>query len=399
LVKIKSYNEGWLIGISNQLRKRDDIIFYYAFPQSSSTKVIKKSINGINFLGFYNNHKNAYKVEDENIKVLRSIINGVNPDLIHVFGTELPHELECIYSIPKKERNKVVVSVQGLTTEIAKVYTSGIPVKNRVFGKFNNNKYCCILSDNYEFYRRGMNEKKILQNVSNVIGRTEWDRKCVMSINQRCHYYHCNETLRDTFYEGSWNIENIQRYSIFVSQAYYPIKGLHILISALPYIKNRYSNVMVFVAGKKEFLSNAYGCYIKKMMKKMDLENDIKFVGYLSDEEMKRWLLKSHIMLMPSMIENSPNSIGEAMLLGTPVVASNVGGIPSILDNGTDGYLYSSMDKIDLAKKVCKIFASDRVALRISENGKKAARFLYNKENNIEQLIRIYKEITKNSKI
>ena len=57
------------------------------------------------------------------------------------------------------------------------------------------------------------------------------------------------------------------------------------------------------------------------------------------------------------------------------------------------------MDKIDLAKKVCKIFASDRVALRISENGKKAARFLYNKENNIEQLIRIYKEITKNSKI
>ena len=77
-----------------------------------------------------------------------------------------------------------------------------------------------------------MNEKKILQNVSNVIGRTEWDRKCVMSINQRCHYYHCNETLRDTFYEGSWNIENIQRYSIFVSQAYYPIKGLHILISA-----------------------------------------------------------------------------------------------------------------------------------------------------------------------
>lgn len=395
LIGVKNYNEGWLVGISNQLRKRDDIIFYYAFPQKKKNRTIRKTINGINFLGFYNYHKNLYQIEKESIKAFKSVIQEIDPEIIHIFGTEFPHSLESVCSVAEENRNKIVVSIQGLTSEISKVFTCGIPLKYQLIGKFDDYKYRCILSDKYEFYRSGINEKKLLRGVVNIIGRTDWDRKCVMSINQKCHYYHCNETLRDTFYDGSWNIQNIQKHSIFISQAFYPIKGLHVLIGALPYIRKNYPDVMVYVAGKKEFLeeNTPYGHYIKMLIKKMKLENNIRFLGYLTAAKVKQWLLKAHVMIMPSIIENSPNSIGEAMLLGTPVVASNVGGVSSIVENGVDGYLYSVMNKIELAQNVHKIFANDKVAIRISRNGKKTAKLLYSKEDNIKQLMLIYDEI------
>lgn len=96
---------------------------------------------------------------------------------------------------------------------------------------------------------------------------------------------------------------------------------------------------------------------------------------------------------MPSMIENSPNSIGEAMILGVPVVAANVGGIPSIMDNGTEGYLYPSNDVQKLSEAVCRIFESDELALKFSDNGRKRAEKLYDKRTNIERLLKIYTQI------
>lgn len=392
-IRVKKYNEGWLIGISNQLRQREDIDFHYAFPQNKFKETLKKTIDGITFWGFHNCHKNEYKIEKESIETFHLLIKKINPDIIHIFGTEYSHTLECISSISEKE--KIIVSLQGLVSEIAKVYMHGIPIGARVAGQFKAGKYRCLLNEQYVFYKRGINEKKILLNIKNAIGRTDWDRKCVEKINPECRYFHCNETLRDVFYDGTWDIEKIQRHSIFVSQAYYPIKGLHILISALPLIKRGYPDTMVYVAGWRTFQEEhtPYGRYIRKLLKKYHVEKNVVSVGYLSDIKMKQRLLKAHIMLMPSTIENSPNSIGEAMLLGTPVVASDVGGIPSILHDKIEGYLYPSMDEKKLAKKVCKIFESDKLALYFSRNGKKRAKELYSKSHNIEQLLEIYQAV------
>ena len=392
-VGIRSYNEGWLIGMSNQLRNREDIIFHYSFPQYISKRTVNRTIDGITFWGFYSHHNKPYCIEKENIKKIRSIIQKIKPDIIHIFGTELPHALECMSSIVDK--SKTIISIQGITSEIAKVYVKGIFWKDRFAGSFLQNKYRCILREQYEFYRRGINEKKILSNAENVIGRTDWDRKCIGKINSGCRYYHCNETLRGVFYDGVWDIEKIRKYSIFVSQANYSIKGLHMLIYALPLIKKDYPDVMVYVGGQKEFLdkNTPYGRFIKKILAKYHVEENVIFLGYSTDEVVKQRLLNAHVMLMPSLVENSPNSIGEAMLLGTPVVASNVGGIPSILHNGVDGYLYACMNTRELADKICKIFKNDTLAMKFSRNGRKFAKLIYDKKRNMEQLLDIYNQV------
>lgn len=392
-VGLKCYGEGWLTGISNQLRTREDIELHYAFPQNIYKRVLNIRKNGIIFWGFYNGYKTAYTVKKESIQIWNYIIQKVNPDIIHIFGTEYSHSLECLNSIKNKE--KVVISLQGIISELAKVYLHGIPTIDRFIGKFKGNQYQCIFTEKIDFYKRGMNERTVLLNAGHVIGRTYWDRKCVKRINPKCKYYHCNETLRDTFYEGIWDINKIQRYSIFVSQGNYSIKGLHMLIPALSAIKKKYPDVMVYVAGNKNFIKEdtSYGHLIKKLLKKHHVEENFIFLGFLTGEKIKQRLLKSHIIIMPSLLENSPNSIGEAMLLGVPVVASNVGGIPNILHNNTDGYLYSVNDKNDLQNKVCKIFANDSIALNFSKNARKTAQILFDKSRNLEQLLYIYNEI------
>lgn len=393
VVGVRNYNEGWLVGISGQLKKREDIVFHYAFPQKKYKRLLNKTIDGITFWGFYDYHKNLYKLEKESELELNTIIRNVNPDIIHIFGTEYPHALECIRCVPDKK--KVVVSLQGLVSELARVYSEGIPFTECLKGRFDSRGYHCILTEKLDFCQRGRNEKEALQRVGNVIGRTAWDKKNVRKRNAACRYFHCNETLRDDFYEGSWTLNNVKRHSIFVSQGGYPIKGLHILIAALPFIKKIYPDVMVSVAGDKDFLDvgTPYGRFISKLLKKYHAEKNIIFLGYLTAEKMKHKLIESHVMVMPSLLENSPNAIGEAMLLGTPVVAANVGGIPSILKNEREGYLYQSLDEKDLAKKVCSIFLHDDLALQFSKCGQRRAAKVYNKSDNVQQLMKIYQEI------
>ena len=60
-----------------------------------------------------------------------------------------------------------------------------------------------------------------------MIGRTDWDEACTKEINPKVQYHFCNESLRDSFYSGSWEYQNCEKHSIFMSQAATPIKGLH----------------------------------------------------------------------------------------------------------------------------------------------------------------------------
>lgn len=394
-VGVKNFNEGWLVGISNQLRKREDIDFHYAFRQVRFRKTFYRKMNGITFWGFYDGHETLHEIRKEGVQAFRSIIRQIKPDIIHIFGTEYPHSLECIYGAAS--RHKIIVSIQGLTSELAKVYVRGIPLADKLRGRFEGSRYHCILTEQLEFYKRGMNEKKVIRGVKDIIGRTAWDRMCVEKINPTGRYHHCGETLRDTFYEGKWDIEDIQRHSIFISQGQYPVKGLHVFLSALPLIKRKYPDVQVYVSGDKDFIERKapYGVYIEKLLTKYHIKENVSFLGIVTDRKMKEYLLKAHVMLMPSLLENSPNSIGEAMSVGLPVVAANVGGISSIMSNGKEGYLYKCMDKEALAKRISKIFSDDNLAIRFSENGRKRAERLYDKSQNLGQLLKIYEEVDK----
>ena len=158
-------------------------------------------------------------------------------------------------------------------------------------------------------------------------------------------YHFNNETLRDEFYEGEWNYSDCEKHSIFCSQGHYPIKGIHLVIEALNRIVKDYPDAHLYIGGK-DYLSlpfykqSSYGKYLVSLIKQYGLEKNVSFTGFLNAEQMKNRYLKSNVFVSASSIENSPNSLGEAMLLGVPCISSQVGGVHNMMTHAIEGYTY-----------------------------------------------------------
>jgi len=126
-----------------------------------------------------------------------------------------------------------------------------------------------------------------------------------------------------------------------------------------------------------------------------NLKQCIIFTGILNEKQMCERYLKSHIFVCPSSIENSPNSLGEAMILGVPCVASDVGGVTDLLKHREEGFVYQADAPYMLAHYVCEIFSNDELALQFSKKSREHAKITHNVQTNLNNLINIYRQICK----
>jgi glycosyltransferase involved in cell wall biosynthesis len=246
-------------------------------------------------------------------------------------------------------------------------------------------------------------EREMIQKAKYILGRTTWDRAHAYAINPNAEYFSCNRVLRQPFYEKKWDIRQMQRHSIYVGNGYYALKGLHYLVMALPLLVREYPDVKVYVAGyqpysdndSRSLLKKGYGAYLKKLIIDLGVEDHIEFTGPMKAEQVAEKLSLVHAYVLTSAIENSPNSFGEAMMIGTPCVASYVGGVPDMAQDGKEALFYRNDDPQLLAYRIKQIFDDDDLALSLSENGKKRARIIHNGEQNAKDLMFAYKKILK----
>lgn len=395
----ESPKEGWLISVANELERKKDINLSVMFiNQEVHAGINYKQDADILFVGVNWSSEN----EREKIDTIKTIILRLNPDIIHIWGTESEHSYYM--SVAIKEMNmssKLVVSIQGLLSMYTYHYMTGLPGRTQIIPTIRDIiRRDTLAKQKRLFYKRGEIEKKTLKNVRNVIGRTFWDKACVELINPDAKYYFNNETLRNSFYINNWNIDNCVRHRIFVSQAQYPIKGFHFLVEAISLLKEKYPDVSVVIGGsdntfKKGILITAYGKYIDFLIKKYGLEQNIKYIGMLSEKEMLAEYLNAEVFVSSSSIENSPNSVGEAMLLGMPVVSSNVGGVADMLLHNREGFLYQSDAPYLLAYYIKKFFDNDTLKIEMGNNARVHALNTHNRDENVKKLIEIYTEIKK----
>lgn len=392
---------GWLLGLSEVLSFSENTNLSVAFPHKGIKEYRKLSGERIDYYAF-----SPIKTDDaestSNIELFQNIINDANPNIVHIHGTELAHSLTMIKTCELNDVNSVI-SIQGLVSKIAKHMYASLPNK-AIFGFTLRN---FINRDNIfwmkkSFQKRGNNEIEALKRAFHIIGRTTWDRAVTKQTNPQAEYYFCNETLRGEFYKHQWSIDNCEKHSIFISQGQYTYKGVHYMLEAMPLILKRYPEAKVYIGGKDITKSNSmkdkilmtyYGMYIKKKIKNLRLERNVIFAGPLDEKKMCQRYLKSHVFVCPSSIENSSNSLGEAMMLGVPSVASAVGGIPDMLVDKEEGFLYQHDAPYMLAYYVCEIFERNDLALRFSKNARQHALKTHDKDENIRTLIEIYNNI------
>lgn len=359
---IKKYVEIAVIipaGGYEQLKKEDDGVTYYSLHLTA--KEMKRTMNRDTF------HKYLKVLEQE------------KPSLIHVHGTETNFaQIQNFTNIP------VVVSIQG-------ILEGYIPYYNNYIRKKNLKKYSTVknilgfggLKGLVHNFDNGTEyfEKEILTKTEYFFCRTNWDKAWVTFSNPNAVIFQGEELLRKIFYDNAhtWNVEKCKRHSIFMPSGFNPIKGLYLAVKALGLLKLFYDDVMlvvpgisnddVYMSGWKEFvLGEEYIRYIRSLIEERNLKDNIMFLGRLSAEGMVEQMQNANVFLSPSSIDNSPNAVGEATMIGTPVVTTPVGGVTSMLKDEESCLFAPAGDDHMMAFQIKRVFDNDELACRLSYN-------------------------------
>ena len=388
---------GWMLGAANELIKNTNVDLFVASVSPLVNKLEYVEGKSIKYyiipLGYGNMRENH-----EYDKFWQIIEKTIVPDVVHIHGTEFSHGYSYMTTC---DFRKVVISIQGLTSVYSKYYHYGMTIsdilKNITLKDIIRGS---IFSGKKQFSKRGDIEKKMLKLTNHIIGRTSWDKAHVWSINPSAHYHFCNEILRDEFYLArKWNYKDCVKHSIFVSQANYPIKGLHQLLKAMPIILSHFPNTTIKISGANivkgdtfgsYIRMSGYGKYINSLINKYNLKDRVHFLGNLNSSEMINEYLSSNVFVCPSSIENSPNSLGEAQILGVPCVTSYVGGIPDLMA-GNEEFMYRFEEIEMLAYRISNVFSlKDKVNTKgIMER----AIHRHSKTINTSRLVCIYSSI------
>ena len=282
---------GWLEGLSESLLANKDIELCYCYPEYKNQKLGYGQKDNFIYYAIpisYYQATVAMQEQCECGKIYRKILTDEKPDVIHFFGTEFLYTSYFI-KIASEEgyKDRIVTSIQGLVSVYYDHYSAGLPdyiMRRKTLSEIKGK--CSLIDNKKNYLHRGKYEQDALVASSNIIGRTTWDKACAHFIAPESRYYFCNENLRSIFYDGSqWKYEKCNKYQIAISQAGYPIKGLHKVIEAVALLCNEFPDIKVKVGGANTFegnwiKGNSYGIYIRQLLKKYNIQERFEFEGF-----------------------------------------------------------------------------------------------------------------------
>lgn len=343
--------------------------------------------------------------KNNDLPALRSVcsrlLDTVCPDIVHIEGTEFLHA-KAMLEAAQEKKIPAVVSMQGILNGQYGYQCGLLPVDDLLLSGSPAKVFAGLtlhLRKTRWYKPRMKPERELIEKAAYILGRTTWDRAHTYALNPAAKYYACPRVLRPAFYEAHWDPAAMERHSVYVGNSYYALKGFHFLVEALPQLIREYPDIKVYVAGHPPFgdrraaIKKGYGVYLKKRIRDLGVEDHIVFTGTLTAEEVAARLARSNVYVLTSVAENSPNTLAEAMTVGTPCVSSYVGGAPDMATEGTETLFYRSDDPALLAWCVKRVFDDDALAMRLSQNAAARARRTHDAEENARTLYNVYLDI------
>ena len=323
---------------------------------------------------------------DENVPAFLQAVRTFSPDIIHIHGTEQPFGLilRHLGSIP------AVISIQGILTAYEKKYFSGLP-KPGLLQQIRSG-YPFFTTDHRIWQKRALIEQEILSLASAVFGRTDWDRQVCRVLAPNARYFHLDEVIRKPFYLGRWKPGSNQVPVLFTTTSPSLYKGFENILDTAAILTASGISFRWQVAGLKE--QDAMVSLILGQRKVRDLQSlHIELLGTLSEKEHPGFLRAADLYIQVSHIENSPNSLCEAMLAGMPVIASFAGGTRSLLLDNVQGTLVQDGDPYALAGCIDEMLRNPERCRKFAEEAFAAARKRHDPETIVSEMINHYHKI------
>lgn len=328
----------------------------------------------------------------KNLPHYLKVVKDFKPDVILFFGTEFDYPL-----IIPELKVPSIIWFQGNLTVYNEMYENGIQIRKTFFYEsIKRFLKCYTIYHEYRlFLRRVEREKRIFSFAKNFIGRTAWDKRVVRIMAPQANYFHVDEALREPFWKHQWSAhENRDKYIVTTVIRGLLYKGLETIYKAA---------ILMQATLDKDFEWNVIGVaegsvYVRAAQKEAKYDNThstVRLLGSKHGDELVRQLTKADVYVHPSHIENSSNAIQEAMLLGMPIVATNVGGTPNLLTDNKEGLLVQSKDPYAMAGAILELLDSTEKSIKMGHNARLRGLKRNDNKKICEELIKTFSKVIK----
>lgn len=398
VLKDKGNIGGWISSLEREISRVQEIelgvAFHYGYSDKKQFEVgntkyysfpYPLQIKG-NIKGLYSRWK--HNIEPSNIVDLYlEVVELFKPDIIHIFGSEQAFGL-----ITDKVKVPVIVQIQGNLSVYEKKWFSGLSYSNIL--RHSNIKTIIygygVWHQYFLFRKRAIREIDLLKKCNYIIGRTDWDRRITRVLSPNSKYFHCDELLRSDFYGSKHVIHAHNNIMILIStMSLMNYKGIETILETALLLKKHklldFEWQIIGIKGTEELIQ-----IIEKTYHQRFVEFGIKFFGNLNSADLVKVLLEADCYIHPSHIENSPNSVCEAMLLGLPVIATYAGGTSSLIIDSEDGILVQDGDPYSLAGAILELVKDNDLKAKFSFNAERKARERHDYNKVLKDLLNIY---------
>lgn len=386
---------GWLSLMTSRLAQRPEFRIGVAM-RSESTDFRRIEKDGITYFALPQ-RRDRFDVAQADVE---RVLAEFSPDILHAEGAEMRHARRFLstWTGPR------LLSMQGVLNGYASYELGRLPIismLNPVHPRVMLTALALLFQRQRQFVPRLASERSAMRTADHVMGRTLWDRAQAKALSPDATYHHCARILRDVFYKTRWQADSAEKCSIFMGNGASARKGAHIAVHALALLKLDFPEARLHIAGQdprqlpwhspKRHVG--YPVYLLHLIRKLDLEDSVRFTGVLDAHQMADRMARSHVCLMASIIENSPNTLGEAMILGVPTVSAYAGGAPSMARDEVEALFYRPDDPAMMALQIRRIFEDPVLAARFSEAGRARALETHDPDRNLADLIAAYDAI------
>ena len=300
---------------------------------------------------------------------LKRKILEINPDIVHALGSFVSYSTAAAFL-----RNKYpsLLTVHGITSIEIKYCSKRIA--------FLYQRLFCL-----------PNEKFVLSKFPDIVVCSPQMKQLVFNMtSSKIHIIPNGIDFEDI--RNIPPLKSIERPSILYVGGLSKIKGIDVLLNAASIIIKRIPNLRVYIAGSGPEEGN-----LEKTVRKLNIEKNVKFLGFVSEDKKFSYYKSVDVCVFPSRYEPFGIVLLEAMASGKPVVASKVGGIPFVVEDGKTGLLFERGNVEVLAEKIIMLLRDEELRKRMGEAGRERAKeFTWDKI--AKQTVDLYKEILSKQK-
>ncbi len=361
----KQHPAPWVNALCRELGIRKDVELRVFAHSRVISRVQHAEKDGVSFTfipKYEPGRSDPYHLHLPAVLQILPLIRRFNPDVVHGFGTESAYGLLAV-----AQKKPAVVFIQGIQEKLAPYYD--MPRIKVVIRK--------------------MMERYVVRRVDSIIAETGFAREWAESVSPEVNIRVIPHAYTEAFFSAR---PEYSRKRVICIGALSRVKGCDTVLKAFAQCARQdpefFSDAeLVFIGGGPQEEA------LRSLARREGLNERVLFMGRTPHAQMVHELENARLMLIGSRMDTSPNVITEAHAAAVPVVGSRAGGIPDMIDDGSDGFLFNVDDHKTAADRLSSLLRDPSLCKQLGMAGREKVRVLNNPERIAGEHVKLYHEI------